>query len=210
MEAQLEATSTPKDQSLPSPIVTTPRLMIRPMRFEDGPSMSLHANDPLVTKYMASTFPNPYTLSSAETWIGMNMELPQQQHFVICEVSSPDVVIGGIGLKLGADYSAHTAEVGYWIGRAYWGKGCMTEILNAFTNWTFTSWDKNGQKLTRLWGYVMGGNVASMRCFEKCGYAPEGVWKGHCEKNGELMDLHYFGLTKLDWKKRTNEGFENH
>jgi len=210
MEVQLMATNNPKDQPVPSSIVTTPRLIVRPMRLEDGPWTSLHANDPLVTKYMSLSFPNPYTLSNAETWIKMNMELPYQENFVICELSSPDVVIGGIGLKPGMDVSVHTAEVGFWIGRAYWGKGYMTEVLKAFTGWTFTSWKKNDQILTRLCGRVMGGNVASMRCFEKCGYAHEGVWKGHCEKYGEVMDLHNFGLTKLDWEKKTSEGFAGH
>ncbi|EFQ92514.1 hypothetical protein P3342_012099 [Pyrenophora teres f. teres] len=104
MESQVKVTNTPEDQPLPSPIVTTSRLIIRPMRLEDGPWTSLHANDPLVAKYMALSFPNPYTLQSAETWIRMNMARPCQEHFVVCDIASPDVVIGGIGLKPGVDY----------------------------------------------------------------------------------------------------------
>ncbi|KAG9380395.1 GCN5 N-acetyltransferase [Pyrenophora tritici-repentis] len=210
MESQLEITNKQKDQTLPSPIMTTSRLIIRPMCLEDAPWTSLHANDPLVTKYMALSFPNPYTLQSAETWIRVNMVRPYQEHFVVCEVSSPDVVIGGIGLKPGVDVSVHTAELGFWIGRAHWGKGYTTEVLRAFTKWTFTNWEKNGQKVTRLWGRVMGGNMASMRCFEKCGYVHEGVWKDHCEKYVEVMDLHFFGLTRSDSEKTMNEGFGIH
>jgi hypothetical protein len=82
------------------------------MRLEDAPNTALHANDPLIVKYMRNTFPNPYTLSSAEQWINMNLVLPYQHHFVLCERSSPDVAIGGIGLKPGMDVYAHTAEVG--------------------------------------------------------------------------------------------------
>ncbi|RMZ70160.1 acetyltransferase [Pyrenophora seminiperda CCB06] len=208
METQLEATSIPRHQPTPAPIVTTSSLMIRPMRLGDGLSTSLHANDPLINKYMSLSFPNPYTLSSAEAWIRMNMDLPYQKNFVICELSAPDVVIGGIGLTPGADVSVHTAELGFWVGQAYWGKGYMTEVLKAFTIWTFTEWEQNGQKLTRLWGGVMGGNVASMRCFEKCGYVKEGVWKGHCKKGADVMDLHFFGSTKLDWERRMKEDLE--
>jgi ribosomal-protein-alanine N-acetyltransferase len=184
-------------------------MIIRPMRLEDAPSMSLHANDPLIAKYMRSTFPSPYTLSDAETWINMNLGLPYQHHFVICERSSPDVVIGGIGLKLGMDVYAHTAEVGFWVGKSYWGRGYTTEALEAFTEWSFKSYENNGKRLTKLYAGVFSGNVASMRCFEKGGYALEGVLKGHVEKHGEVRNEHIFGMTKSDWEKRIGEGIKN-
>jgi RimJ/RimL family protein N-acetyltransferase len=44
-----------------------------------------------------------------------------------------------------------------------------------------------------------------MRCFEKNGYALEGVLKGHVEKNGEIQDEHMFGMTKSDWDRRMSE-----
>jgi ribosomal-protein-alanine N-acetyltransferase len=205
MEAQLEASDAPANIPIPSPIITTTRLIVRPMHLQDAPSMSLSANDPLITKYMRLTFPDPYTLQSAEGWINMNLALPYQDAFAVCERSSPDVVIGGIGLKPGADVSAHTGEVGFWIGKSHWGKGYTTEVLESFTKWSFQTYEKDGQRIRRLWACVFSGNVASMRCFEKCGYAKEGVMKGHCEKHGQVYDQHLFGLTKADWEKRMSE-----
>lgn len=120
---------------------------------------------------------------------------------VICEASAPAVVIGGIGLKPGADFMSHAAEVGYWIGEKYWGKGYVTEVLTGFTEYCFESWEgKDGQKLTRLWAGVFGGNGASMRCLEKSGFLKEGVMKGHAKKHGVVYDIHMFGLTKADWE----------
>ncbi|OWY57785.1 acyl-CoA N-acyltransferase [Alternaria alternata] len=200
-----QSTPTQTSASVPSPIVTTTRLIIRPMHLEDAPNTSLHANDPLIAQYMRNTFPNPYTRSSAEQWINMNLVLPYQHHFVICERSSPDVAIGGIGLKLGMDVYAHTAEVGFWIGKSFWGKGYTTEALEAFTTWSFESYENNGQRLTKLYAGVFSGNVGSMRCFEKNGYALEGVLKGHIVKNGEVKDEHMFGMTKSNWERRMNE-----
>jgi ribosomal-protein-alanine N-acetyltransferase len=214
MEAQIEASDAPADAPvdvpIPSPIVTTTRLMIRPMHPQDAPSMAQNANDPLITKYMRLTFPDPYTLESADGWINMNLALPYQEAFAVCERSSPEVVIGGIGLKPGADVSAHTAEVGFWIGQSYWGRGYTTEVLEAFTKWSFQSYEKEGQRIRRLWGCVFSGNVASMRCFEKCGYAKEGVMKDHCEKHRQVYDQHLFGLTKSGWEKRMSEVFNNY
>ena len=105
-------------------------------------------------------------------------------------------------MKTGADVYAHTGEVGYWMSQAYWGKGYMTEALGGFVRWVFENWNKNGQRVTRICGNVFSSNVGSMRCFEKCGFAHEGVMKGHAEKHGVVMDVHIFGLTKLDWETR--------
>ncbi|KAF2827258.1 acyl-CoA N-acyltransferase [Ophiobolus disseminans] len=203
MEAQIKASNISEDAPLPTPIVTTSRLVIRALHPNDAASAALNANSPAVAKYMSNAFPHPYTLESAETWIAMNLQLPYQTNFGICKASSPDIQIGGIGLTLGADVSSHTAEVGFWVGENYWGKGYTTEALEGFTKWSFESWEgKDGQRLRRLWARVFSGNNASMRCFEKCGYAKEGVFKGHAEKNGEVMDVHLFGLTKADWEAR--------
>ncbi|KAF1936005.1 GCN5-related N-acetyltransferas-like protein [Clathrospora elynae] len=210
MEAQLQASNRPENTPIPQPIAITSRLIIRPMRIEDAPSTALNANDPLVTKYMSLAFGYPYTLAHAKTWINMNITAPHQNNFVICERSSPETVIGGCGLKPGADVSAHTAEVGFWVGQAYWGRGYTTEMLEAFTKWTFESWENDGQRIRRVLGCVFSGNVASMRCFDKCGYAREGVMKDHVEKHGEMMDMHIFGMTKPVWEKRMNKAFNNH
>jgi RimJ/RimL family protein N-acetyltransferase len=82
----------------------------------------------------------------------------------------------------------------------------MTEMLAAFTDYVFEGRHKGGYK--RLFAGVMSGNGASMKCLGKCGYAPEGVLKGHVEKHGVVSDLHMFGLTKWDWEERRKKATE--
>lgn len=202
MQAQLESIQGTPESGIPEPIVTTQRLIIRPMHPQDSHSTAQHANNPNVSKYMSLAFPSPYTLDSANTWINMNLVKPRQDDFVICEKQSPERVIGGIGLKPGADVMAHTAEIGFWIGESHWGKGFTTEALAAMTEWVFKEREVDGIKTTRLWGGVFSGNEGSMRCFAKCGYPPEGVLKGHVVKHGQIYDLHQFGMTKADWEAR--------
>ena len=106
---------------------------------------------------MTLAFPDPYTLDSANTWINMNLSQPHQTAFVLCETSSPDVVVGGIGFKPGADTNSHTAELGYWIGERLWGRGYVTEAVRDFTKWIFEDYEgMDGQKLRRLWGRQVG------------------------------------------------------
>jgi len=203
MAAQLEASDTSEDSPIPQPIFTTSRLFIRHMHPQDQPSMTRSTNSKAVSKYMSLAFPDPPTIDSTNSWIALNVARPIQTDFVICEASAPGDVIGGIGLKLGADVMSHTAEVGFWVGEKHWGKGYVTEALEGMTRYCFESWEgKDGQRLTRLWGGVFGGNVGSMRCFEKCGYAKEGVMNGHAEKRGVVYDMHIYGLVKADWEGR--------
>lgn len=113
-------------------------------------------------------------------------------------------------MKPGADVQSHTAEVGYWLGEPYWGKGLVTEALEALTKWVFMERQVDGVKTTRLWSVVWHENVGSMRCLEKCGYRPEGVFKGHAVKHGKIFDVHVFGLTKADWEIRWSNVFNNY
>ncbi|KAJ4990776.1 gcn5-related n-acetyltransferase [Stagonosporopsis vannaccii] len=215
MEAQLKAQANPAiptsaaaapDSPLPAPIFTTARLVVRPLHPQDAPSMSHNANNLAVTKYMSLAFPSPYTLDSATTWISMNLT-PPILNWGICLSSSPTTIIGGCGLKPGTDVQGHGAEVGFWIGEAFWGQGLVTEMLEGFVRWFFESEESRlasteGGRWTRLWGGVFEGNAGSMRCFEKCGFAKEGVLRGAVEKDGRASDLHLFGLLKEEWEER--------
>jgi ribosomal-protein-alanine N-acetyltransferase len=203
MEAQIAISNVSEDAPIPQPILTTDRLIVRPLHPKNAADMAFHGDSPAITKYMYLSFPSPYTLDDANHWIELNMGQQHQTNFGIAEASSPDILIGGIGLKLGSDVSSHTAEVGFWVGEKYWGKGYTTEVLKGFTKWSFESFEgKDQRKLTRLVGRVFSGNTASMRCLEKCGYVHEGVLKAHVQKNGEIRDMHLFGLLKSDWEAK--------
>ena len=73
--------------------------------------------------------------------------------------------------------------------------------MERFTEWCFLERKTEGKQLKKLWSSVYSTNIGSMRCFEKCGYPKEGVKKGQAEKNGEVTDLHLFGITKADWEE---------
>jgi RimJ/RimL family protein N-acetyltransferase len=172
------------------------------MHPQDVTSMHKACQPPSITKYMSLAFAYPYTLTHAQNWVAMNLKdnLP---NYVITEHSTPEVVIGGIGLKPGTDVQSHTAEVGYWVAEEHWGKGYISEALSALTDYVFEGKHPGGYK--RLFAGVFSGNDASMRCLQKCGYLAEGVLKGHVEKHGVIRDVHMFGLTKWDWEERRRQ-----
>jgi RimJ/RimL family protein N-acetyltransferase len=76
-----------------------------------------------------------------------------------------------------------SAEIGYWLGEPYWGRGIMTEALTAVTLYAIER-----HQLTRLFALPFAGNVASCRVLEKSGYTLEGRLRRSAIKSGVILD----------------------
>lgn len=154
---------------------------IRDWRRQDEVSMVLHANDKEVWRNLTDRFPFPYTRKDARDWIEFNLRLDPPMNFAI-EVDGE--VVGGIGIGIREDVRRTTAEIGYWLGRKYWGNGIITEALTAFTEYCFKNFD-----VCRLEASVFEWNPASMRVLEKSGYVREACLKKAAIKDGQTIDL---------------------
>ncbi|HET6984045.1 MAG TPA: GNAT family protein, partial [Myxococcaceae bacterium] len=91
--------------------------------------------------------------------------------------------VGSIGLKLGTDVERVSAEIGYWLGAPFRGRGVMTEAIRAFTDEAFETFE-----LTRIFALPFAHNVASCRALEKAGYTLEAVLRRSCIKEGRITD----------------------
>lgn len=76
-----------------------------------------------------------------------------------------------------------SAEIGYWLGEPFWGRGIATAAVIAVTGYAFTRHD-----LVRLHAGVFEWNPASARVLEKAGYSLEGRLRKSVTKNGETID----------------------
>ena len=97
--------------------------------------------------------------------------------------------IGGIGVVLGADVNRHAGEIGYWLGRAWWGRGLATASVSHFVPWVAQTFG-----LARLFAQVFETNRASMRVLEKCGFQREGILRSHAHKDGRYLDEVVYGI----------------
>lgn len=70
-------------------------------------------------------------------------------------------------------------EVGYWVGREYWGKGVATQALAEFLKLV---------KTRPLYGYVVKHNIASIRVLEKCGFKITGEARGFPDEHGRQVE----------------------
>jgi RimJ/RimL family protein N-acetyltransferase len=98
--------------------------------------------------------------------------------------------VGGIGLVLQTDIFRRSAEIGYWLGEDYWGRGIITEAVKAFTAWGFASFD-----LSRIYAGVFEWNPASSRVLEKAGFEFEGRMKKAVTKEGRTGDELIYAIT---------------
>lgn len=154
---------------------------IRAWRREDADALVRHADDYEVWKNLGDLFPHPYTSRDAKAWVAGGSESRSELSLAI-ELAGE--LAGGLGLKFSRDpiYRV-TAEVGYWLGRDFWGRGSMTRVLHAFLPWAFTRFD-----LVRIEAGVFETNPASARALEKAGFALESRQKRYVIKEGRVLD----------------------
>ena len=153
---------------------------IRSWQRGDEQTLPYHANNKAIWLNLRDGFPHPYTVADAHQWIEHNVGASPETTFAIAVGGE---AIGGIGLVLHTDVERCSAEVGYWIGQTYWGRGIVTEALKAFTQYAFGAFE-----LTRLYAVPFLRNAASINVLEKAGYQQEGIMRRSAIKDGQIED----------------------
>jgi RimJ/RimL family protein N-acetyltransferase len=162
--------------------------LLRSWRKSDAALITRHANDRDVWLNLRDRFPHPYTAADARAYIrSVSGEAPTLS-FVIVVGEDP---AGGIGLRLGDDIERRSAEIGYWLGRRYWGRGITTAAVRAVTAYAFTSLD-----LLRVFALPFTENAASVRVLEKAGYVREGCLRSSAVKAGQVRDQYLYATVR--------------
>ena len=154
--------------------------LLRPWRPGDAKSLAHHADDREVWRNMRDRFPHPYTLKDAREWLAFVATVPPGTNFAV-EIDG--AAVGGISFEPLADVFRVGAEVGYWLGRAHWGRGIMSEAVRAVSAHAFRHFD-----FVRLQASVFSWNPASARVLEKAGYTLEATNRRAMIKEGTVGD----------------------
>jgi RimJ/RimL family protein N-acetyltransferase len=161
---------------------------VRTFRRDDDTSIALNADDRAVWINLRDRFPNPYTLDDARGWLRMVVGQTPATDFAI-EVEGR--AVGSVGIAPGVDVHRRSAEIGYWLGRAYWGRGIASAAVRAVTEHAFGHFD-----LVRLHAGVFAWNPASARVLEKAGYRLEGRLRSAVTKDGRTTDELLYAITR--------------
>ena len=101
------------------------------------------------------------------------------------------VVIGSVGVFRQENIHFRTAELGYYIGEPYWGKGYTTSAVEQVCRYVFDHSD-----ILRIFAEPFARNTASCRVLEKAGFQFEGTLRGNAVKNGEVLDMKLYALVR--------------
>ena len=141
--------------------------------------------------------PSPYTEADADVFINLCREAEKRNgrvvNFAIRSTENGELM-GGIGLMTNEKLIAkHKVEIGYWIGKPFWGQGFMTEVVRGFSDY----WLQNSDYV-RLEAMVFAPNLASKRVLEKAGFTLEGFCKQFYIKplDGSVKDVYLLSKVK--------------
>ncbi|WP_200875587.1 GNAT family N-acetyltransferase [Hymenobacter sp. IS2118] len=163
---------------------------LRPFGPADAPALARHANDRLVWQNLGDRIPHPYALTDAKQYLATLAAAPAGSDLHWClEVAGE--AVGSISLRFKTDVRRRSAEIGYWVGRAHWGRGLATAAVQAITAYGLANFD-----LVRLYALVFAHNPASGRVLEKAGFVLEARLKQAITKDGHTLDGLLYALVR--------------
>lgn len=177
-------------------MLETRRLILRPFTRADAGVVAALAGDRDIA-LNTLLIPHPYSLADAVTWIEKQEEPRHRGEAFELAVTLKEngSVVGTIGLSLSDE--KRRGELGYWIGRNYWGHGYASEAAHGMLRFAFED-----LLLDRVFAFHFARNPASGRVLEKIGMTHEGVMRKHLSKWGEAQDLWIWGILRAEFEPR--------
>jgi len=145
---------------------------LRPPALADAARVSVLAGDYDVA-CMTGTIPHPYSEQMAAEWLSGAL---QGEEGLVFMIERDGTLVGCTGYRaFGPDY----AEMGYWIGKPYWGQGYATEAARALIAHAF-----DAEGFTYLKAGHFTDNPASERVLQKLGFVMDGDEMRDCVARG--------------------------
>lgn len=180
-------------------MIQTERLVLRPWRDDDAEALFKYACDPDVGP--VAGWPVHTSVENSLEVIRTVFAAPEVYAVVLKNTEEP---VGSCGVMFANDpHSAamkgHEAEIGYWIGKPYWGQGLAPEAVEALLERSF-----NVLGLDAVWCGHYDGNLKSRRVIEKCGFRYHHTNRDVLSPLGDRRTEHFYLLTKTDYTAQNN------
>ena len=163
---------------------------IRKWRLSDAGDLAAALSNPKVLNNLRDGLPYPYTERDAEEYIRSMLSADENSTFAFA-ITLDDRCIGSIGAFRQGNIHGRTAELGYYLAEEYWGQGLMTQAIKKLCQWVFTNTD-----VLRIFAEPFSYNTGSCRAMEKADFHYEGLLRNNAVKNGKLLDMKLYALTR--------------
>ena len=170
--------------------VITVDCQIRQWRISDRERLAQMLNNPKVQDNLRDGLPYPYTPADGEEYIRAMLSADEADTFAFA-ITVDDLVVGSIGVFRQENIHSRTAELGYYIGEPYWGKGYATSAVKQVCQYVFNNTD-----ILRIFAEPFACNAASCRVLEKAGFQYEGTLRSNAVKKGKVLDMKLYALVR--------------
>lgn len=176
------------------PILESQRLRLRKMNNTDAQTMLRYWNDPQVIQYL--NMPSITTEGDICKLIHLLNDLSESEENLRwgIELKQSGELIGSCGFNMWVLSGAYRGEIGYELGRAYWGQGYMTEALGMVLSYGFET-----MELNRVEALVHPRNARSQELLHGLGFAREGLLREYQKAEHGYVDLLMYSLLKKEY-----------
>ena len=179
-----------------TPTLETPRLLLRPLLHTDLHEFLEINRDEVVTRYLP--YPAWVAMDDAVSWyhrmLGLIADGKITYNAVVEKATSR--IVGGTLLR-DMDGDTGKLEVGYVLGREFWGKGLMREAVGATVDYAFAAPERR-----RVEAHIDARNFASQKLAESLGFQREAVLRDHWLDKGDVSDSTIYGVLRREWSAR--------
>ena len=163
---------------------------LRKGRLSDAKELAAALNSKRILNNLRDGLPFPYTEQDAAAYITAMRSADENDTFAYA-ITAENHVIGSIGAFRQGNIHRQTAELGYYLAEEYWGQGVMSGAIRQLCDIIFQTTD-----ILRIYAEPFSYNAGSRRALEKAGFRYEGLMKSNAVKNGKVVDMALYSLTR--------------
>lgn len=164
--------------------------MLRKWRLSDAGDLAAALSNEKILVNLRDGLPFPYTERDAHDYIAAMLAADEDSTFAYA-ITVGGRAVGSIGAFRQSYIHRQTAELGYYLAEEYWGRSIMTEAIRQFCKILFDTTD-----ILRIYAEPFAYNTGSRRALEKAGFCCEGTMKNNAVKNGKVLDMVMYSLTR--------------
>ncbi len=156
---------------------------LRAWTLADAPALAKLINNKKVQDNLRDGLPFPYGEEDAKVFLSAMLASDPDQNMAFA-IEADGELIGSISATHCANIHFRTAELGYYLGEPYWGRGFATEAVRQICDYIYRNTD-----IIRIFAEPFAYNTASCRVLEKAGFQLEGLLRSNAVKNGCILDM---------------------
>jgi RimJ/RimL family protein N-acetyltransferase len=193
---RLARRATGRDTSL---VLTGPLVHLRHLRLDDAPRILELLRDHEVSRYFL--WEPPHELAEAQEYVrGFQHEVDLRWAYHFAVVPSAGNELLGVANLYHIDRQAREAEIGIWLGRAYWGQGVQQEVNRLLLQLGFET-----LQLRRILFNVAMGNTRAQAAFRKLDVTERGRVMLPSQRQDQRVEHLVYGLEAAQWRETSGQ-----